>query len=335
MEVWPRNPTMLDSILDTDPEVKVGANSFMSSAKEPFGPLAKYFQHTSSWYRLKKSVAWFLRYCEKLQSASKGEKPRKSHAGTILSISVEEMRAAELEILKAIQRHHFPEERRSLTRSGSTVKNSSCLQSLDPSRGRLRPAQASFDSKHQIILPKNDHVSNLLIEHFHLISGHSGREYVLSLLRERFWVIKGSSAVRRILSKCVSCRRRQAPVLEQKMADLPEDRLTPDQPPFTAVGVDCFGPFHIRLPRSLAKQYGVIFTCLAICTVHIEVVHSLETDSFLLALGRFKARRGQVKEIRSDNGTNFTAGELLLAHSSSFRFALLKYFIITSWPRIH
>ena len=235
------------------------------------------------------------------------------------------MRAAELEILKAIQCHHFPEERRSLTRCGSTVKKSSCLQSLDPIlvdsllcvKGRLRLAQASFDSKNQIILPKNDHVSNLLIEHFHLISGHSSREYVLSLLRERFWVIKGSSAVRRILSKCVSCRcrRRQAPVLEQKMADLPEDRLTPDQPPFTAVGVDCFGPFHIRHPRSLAKRHGVIFTCLAICAVHIEVVHSLETDSFLLALGRFKARRGQVKEIRSDSGTNFTAGERELRRS--------------------
>ena len=132
----------------------------------------------------------------------------------ILSIPVEEMRAAELEILKAIQRHHFPEERRSLTRCGSTVKKSSCLQSLDPIlvysllrvKGRLRPAQASFDSKNQIILPKNDHVSNLLIEHFHLISGHSGREYVLSLLSEQFWLIKGSSAVRRILSKCVSCQ---------------------------------------------------------------------------------------------------------------------------------
>ena len=35
MEAWPRNPTMLDSIPDTDPEVKVEANSFMSSVKEP------------------------------------------------------------------------------------------------------------------------------------------------------------------------------------------------------------------------------------------------------------------------------------------------------------
>ena len=49
--------------------------------------------------------------------------------------------------------------------------------------------------------------------------------------------------------------------------------------------------------------------------MHIDVVHSLETDSFLLALGRFKARRGQVKEIRSDNGTNFTAGERELRRS--------------------
>ena len=34
---------MLDSILDTDPEVKVEANSFMSSAKEPFGPFSEVF----------------------------------------------------------------------------------------------------------------------------------------------------------------------------------------------------------------------------------------------------------------------------------------------------
>lgn len=48
--------------------------------------------------------------------------------------------------------------------------------------------------------------------------------------------------------------------------------------------------------------------------VHIEVVHSLDTDS-LLALRRFIARRGQVQEIRSDNGTNFTSGERELLES--------------------
>lgn len=43
--------------------------------------------------------------------------------------------------------------------------------------------------------------------------------------------------------------------------------------------------------------------------MHIEVASNLDTDSFIHALRRFVARRGQPKEIRSDNGTNFVGGE--------------------------
>ena len=53
------------------------------------------------------------------------------------------------------------------------------------------------------------------------------------------------------------------------------------------------------------KTYGVILTCLAIRAVHIEVAASLSTDSFMCALRRFIARRGEVRMIRSDNGSNF------------------------------
>ena len=88
------------------------------------------------------------------------------------------------------------------------------------------------------------------------------------------------------------------------MADLPEDRLTP-APPFTYVGVDYFGPYVTKEGRKERKRYGALFTCLVSRAVHIEVAHSLDTDSFLNALRRFIARRGQVREIRSDNGTNF------------------------------
>ena len=254
---------------------------------------------------------------------SKGKKVIKSTPATPKPpITVEEMKTAELEILKCVQQHHFPEEFHSLTQSASNgmphVKKNSCLRRLDPILingllrvgGRLDLASEPFDSKHQITLPKNDHVSILLVEHYHQISGHSGKEYVLSLLRERFWVVKAGSAVKRVLSRCVDCRRRQGPACDQKMADLPAD-----QPPFTCVGVDCFGPFQVRRGRSLAKRFGVIFTCLAIRAVHIEVAQSLDTDSFLLALRRFIARRGQVKEIRSDNGTNFTSGVKELGES--------------------
>ena len=97
--------------------------------------------------------------------------------------------------------------------------------------------------------------------------------------------------------------------MQQKMTILPEDRITPSKPPFTYVGVDCFGPFTVRRGRTTAKRYGVLFTCLAIRAVHIEVVHSMETESFINALRRFIARRGCPEEIRSDNGGNFVKGE--------------------------
>ncbi|XP_074624387.1 uncharacterized protein LOC141882335 [Acropora palmata] len=326
-EWWRQDPLSLDSISDADPEVKVDVNVHATVVAVSFCPVVEYFRRTSSWHRLKKSVAWFLQYRENLRLASTRRKLAVSSPNSpCRRINMEEMKAAELQILKCVQLHYFSEELQSLTKAGvdvAHVKKTSGLRSLDQVLvdgllrvgGRLDLAPASFDSKHQIILPKSDHVSTLIIEHCDLISGHSGREYVLSLLRKKIWIVKASSAVRRVLSKCVSCRRRQRPVCKQKMADLPVDRLTPDQPPFTSVGVDYFGPFQVKRGRSLVKRYGVIFTCLAVRAVHIEVAHSLDTDSFLLALRRFIARRGQVKEIRSDNGTNFSSGEKELRES--------------------
>ena len=75
------------------------------------------------------------------------------------------------------------------------------------------------------------------------------------------------------------------------MADLPQERVLPDDPPFTRVGVDYFGPLEVKRGRSLIKRYGVIFTCLAVRAVHIELASSLDTDSCINALRRFIARR--------------------------------------------
>ena len=43
--------------------------------------------------------------------------------------------------------------------------------------------------------------------------------------------------------------------------------------------------------------------------VHLEVAKSLETDDFILLLMRFLNRRGHVKELRSDNGSNFVGAD--------------------------
>ncbi|XP_068237026.1 uncharacterized protein [Palaemon carinicauda] len=98
------------------------------------------------------------------------------------------------------------------------------------------------------------------------------------------------------------------------MADLPLERVIPAAP-FIHTGVDFFGPQEVKEGRQIRKRYGVIFTCLSTRAIHIETANSLDTSFFINALRRFVARRGNVKKIWCDNGTNFHGAEKELRRS--------------------
>ena len=70
-------------------------------------------------------------------------------------------------------------------------------------------------------------------------------------------------------------------------------------------GVDMFGPFVVKNGRKEMKRYGALYTCLSSRAIHIEVTYSLNADSFIMCLRRFIGRRGNVRLIRYDNGSNF------------------------------
>ena len=99
------------------------------------------------------------------------------------------------------------------------------------------------------------------------------------------------------------------------IANLPQDRLKAYEPPFTYVGVDFFGPIEVKQKRSRVKRYECLFTCFNTRAVHIEIAHSLNTDSMLNALRRFVSLRGCPRELRSDCATNFTKSDKELAGS--------------------
>ena len=86
--------------------------------------------------------------------------------------------------------------------------------------------------------------------------------------------------------------------------DLPADRITLDKPPFSFVGLDCLGKFFVKEGRSRLKRYVEVFSCFVTRAVHIEIIHSMDTSSFIHALRCFVARCDQVEEFRSDNGAN-------------------------------
>ena len=307
---WPESPPGFDGRLEADPEVK---KIVSVAVVQPGGdPLERLFSHYSVWYRLVRAVAWIIRLkhcllvrCRKMLGSGSVPEIQKR-------LAVQELQSAEKAIVASIQRSEFAADLASLEENGA-VRITSSLARLDPYLhdgmikigGRLRHAPLQQDQLQPPVLPRRHHVVDLIIQSIHEEAGHSGREHVLSLLRSRFWILRGNSAVRRVLSRCVSCRRRQGPFVSQKMADLPEDRVTPGEPPFTNTGLDMFGVFYVKKGRKQEKRYGIVFSCLASRAVHIEVVESMSTDSFICALRRFLARRGQVKTIRSDRGTNF------------------------------
>jgi hypothetical protein len=207
--------------------------------------------------------------------------------------------------------------------NGSNLKSKSTIRNLDPTLsdgilrvgGRLHESSLPQETKHPIIIPKNSEISKLIIRDAHEKLSHVGRNHTLAVIREKYWLINGPSAVKNVISKCITCRRSNSSVGEQKMSNLPRDRITPDEPSFTNCGVDYFGPFEVKQGRSYVKRYGVIFTCLSSRAVHIEIASSLDTDSYINAMRRFIARRGPVKLMRSDNGSNFTSAEKELKQS--------------------
>jgi hypothetical protein len=175
--------------------------------------------------------------------------------------------------------------------------------------GRLVDAEETDEYKFPLIIQKKTVCTKRLVEWHHKKIEHRGRHTTVAQLREAgYWVISCGKEVGAVICSCVRCKWLRGKTGEQMMADLPLDRTT-TEPPFTYCGVDFFGAIKVKEGRKILKKYGVLFTCLSCRGVHIEMASSLETDSFIQALTRFIGRRGKVREIRCDNGSNFCGAE--------------------------
>lgn len=338
---WPARPDQPIHSEENDAEIKRSAQVSLIHADERLDTMTQFVHHFSSWYKLKKATAWLLRLKDILLNMSQKRKElqdeicnnenNSSKAESLLqqrmvkykqsfenqALTTEDLDKAELELIRLCQKGKYAEELKALQDKKDHVRKDSHIFTLDPYLkdgvlrvgGRLSRAAMLLDARHPAILHKDDWITKLILRHIHEETGHSGRNYILAKLRQKFWIPKACSAIQKIISECSTCRRLHAKAGVQKMANLPEDRLLPDKPPFTNTGVDFFGPWEVKRGRGGAKGYGVLFTCLTSRAVHIEVAHSLDTSSCINALRRFVCRRGQVSVLRSDNGTNFVGAE--------------------------
>ena len=181
----------------------------------------------------------------------------------VTPFSAYELATAELVFWEHVQAESFSNEVRALKRD-QPIPISSQIAPLSPfmsgnllkARGRVRKAPLlSFDQKHAIILSCHHPVVKSSLRKVHCADYfHEGVEYLKSKLQQRFWILGLRSELRRIKIKCVLCRKRQPLTIQPQMTDLPIARLASDKFPFAFTGVDLFGPFEVKIGRSVHKR---------------------------------------------------------------------------------
>ena len=105
--------------------------------------------------------------------------------------------------------------------------------------------QGTWNRQKFVLLPKTHPLSTLIARYKHEKGGHLGIAASIAKVRSEYWIIGLAHIMRKIISKCIKCRKKLMIKCEQKMSSLPVERLKPS-PPFHNVCVDLFGPYTIR-----------------------------------------------------------------------------------------
>lgn len=243
------------------------------------------------------------------------------------SLTADAYKDAETVALRGIQMDCFPEDFQ-LLKANKPVRSNSRLLCLSPEfdsetqlirvGGRLRRVEVLDPATiHPIVLDPHHPYTQLFIKDYDARLLHPGPERVFAELRRRVWILRGREAVKKYQRTCLDCCKWRSKPATQQMVDLPPPRLRLFKPAFYSAGMDCFGPLMVTLGRRTEKRWGLLFKCLTTRAVHIEVLTSMTSDAFLMALRRFIGRRGQPAELYSDQGTNFRGGETELRETFS------------------
>ncbi|XP_058509227.1 uncharacterized protein LOC131475275 [Solea solea] len=299
--LWEKEiPPAVDVVTEVqigDPEVKRTQTLHTWTSEQV--SLSDRLSRFSTWSRATQAIARLIR-------RARGDKST-DHS------TVQEREDAWCIIIKDLQTQVYPEETKLLSKT-TQVSSQSKLHQLDAFLdqdgllkvgGRLKNASLPSSVKHPVIIPKDHPITKMIIAHCHENVRHQGKCMTINEVRSNgYWIPGINRAVAAHLHQCVTCRKLRRVTEEQRMADLPSERVDPS-PPFTYCGMDCFGPFLTKHGRKVQKRYGLLFTCLCCRAIHIEMLDDMSTDAFINGLRCFIAIRGAVRQLKSDQGSNF------------------------------
>ena len=258
---------------------------------------------------------------------------------------------AKIYLLRFMQKECFPDELEYLQNpQNKDVPNlvSSLNLFIDKS-GVLRSDGRSgkcdayeYDLVNPILIAKNHDLTKLIIEDCHLKCQHLGIGSTLNKVRmSGFWIPRARQAVKNVLSSCFMCKKFNSLSFKYpKVTNLPKHRVNLVKP-FKHVGLDYTGTIMVKDSKGFKKMYLLIFTCLNVRAVHIELVPDMNTYTLVLAIIRFTNIYGVPSHIYSDNAKSFIAGcdimkEIFLAsefheHYSKYNIKHIRIPAYSAW----
>ena len=185
------------------------------------------------------------------------------------------------------------------------------------SRGRFaHVVHYNREVLHPILLSKSHHLTSLIIRDCHNRCKHLGVQTTVNFLRSHgYWVPRARQVVKNVLSQCVICKKMNAFAFRYpKMTSMPKHRMKLVRP-YEHCGVDFTGQLWVNSERKNEppiKMYILIYTCLNIRAIHIDLLPDMSTKSFLMSFNRFCNIYGIPGNLYSDNARSFlSAGKIL------------------------
>ena len=273
---WPKNTTPPGVTKEEGEELST-TTCALAVFEDPLIPLDK----LSSFSLYKRVIAWVVRFNHNYRA-----RVRATERKTV-PLTVEELNRSANYWYTVIQRTHFPDELRNLSKGSQKVSSSSKLYSLNPFiddqgvlrvGGRQHKAKFTYTSRHPVILDSKHPLTKLLIRSEHVRLLHGGPLLVSSSVFRNFHIVGGHGAIRSIVRNCVTCRRRTPKAKPQMMGQLPPERVTPDAV-FEHVGLDFAGPLYLKRGSTrkpiILKSYVCVFVSMSVKAIHLELVSDL------------------------------------------------------------
>ncbi|UYV80734.1 hypothetical protein LAZ67_19001563, partial [Cordylochernes scorpioides] len=174
------------------------------------------------------------------------------------NLKVIELERAERKLLKLVQQETFPGKQapKNGLKTIKTVEGLWCVET------KLLHGQDSEVFKRPILLPRNHPLVEQMVREIHQQNGHGGAQFILSQLREKFWIIGGRRLIEQIIGKCVICRRHNQKPIQTPGAALPTNRIGLGKP-FEVTGetirLEIMGEELKEIKEKIEKLYDELF----------------------------------------------------------------------------